>query len=274
MLLEAIGKMYRANAGVPTVLGFNPQATGAVNLWFLGQGGRLVGADGAPTLDDPANLYPLELLKRIVDAQGGFARYKSFTDTFDTFGEQNQFVRNQVGAEVDDQWYPNVLSPYQDKIKIGAVPVRGRDGQPVTVAGGSSFVIPARSQNPSAACRWALALTEDAAWDAAAQARAATIAAKNSINTGLFTGSPAPDRKIRDTYVKPSGNAGFDRTIGVYYDVVGAGRSVGASPAGQQLKQELTNAITAALLGSKTPQQALADAQRATLAAHRTITGG
>jgi multiple sugar transport system substrate-binding protein len=273
-LITAIGKMYKANNGVPAVLGFNPQATGQMYLWVLGMGGKLVGDDGAPTLDDPSNVYPLELLKRIVDAQGGFAKYKSFTDAFDVFGEKNQFVRNQVGAEVDAQWYPNVLSPYKDKIKLGAVPFKGKDGQPVTVATGTSFVVPAKAKNPSAACKWALALTEDGSWDAAAQARAATIEKDKSINTGLFTGSPGPDKAIREKFVKPSGNAGFDQVISTYYDVVGTGKSVGASPAGQQLKQELTTAISTALSGSKTPQKALADAQQASMAAFKTVTGG
>jgi multiple sugar transport system substrate-binding protein len=273
-LMAAVAKMYKANGGVPATLGFNPQAIGQIYLWFVGMGGKLTGDNGVPTLDDPSNVYPLELLKRITDAQGGFAKYKSFTDSFDVFGEKNQFVRNQVGAEIDAQWYPNVLSPYKSKLKLGAVPFRGKDGQPVTVATGTSFVVPAKAKNPSAACKWALALTEDGAWDAAAQARAATLAKDKSANTGLFTGSPGPDKAIRDKYVKPSGDAGFDEVVGVYYDVAGTGKSVGASPAGQQLKQELTNAITAALTGRKTPQQALADAQRATMTAYRTITGG
>ena len=274
VLLAAIAKMYKANGGVPVTLGFDPQATGQYYLWFVGMGGKLVGDDGKPTLDDPSNLYPLELLKRITDAQGGFAKYKSFTDSFDVFGEKNQYVRNQVGAEVNAQWYPNVLSPFRNKIKIAAVPFRGKDGQPVTVAFGGSFVIPAKAKNPSAACKWALSLTDDGSWDAAAQARSATLAEDESINTGLFTGQPAADQAIRAKYVKPSGDAGFDQVISTYYDVVDKGRSVGASPAGQQLKQELTNAVTAALSGQKTPPKALADAQAATLSAYRTVTGG
>jgi multiple sugar transport system substrate-binding protein len=273
-LLAAIGKMYKVNGDVPATLGFNPQATGQMYLWIVGMGGRVVGEDGRPTLDDPANVYGVELLKQITDAQGGFAKYKSFTDAFDMFGEKNQFVSNQVGSEVDAQWYPNVLSPYKDQIKLAAVPFKGKDGQPVTVATGTAFVVPAKAKNPSAGCRWALALTEDGSWTAAADARAATVAQENSVFTGLFTGSPGPDKAIRDKYVKPSGNAGFDQVISTYYDVVGTGKSVGSSPAGQQLEQELLNAITAALLGDKSPQQALADAQTASMNAYRNVTGG
>ncbi|MGC1213742.1 MAG: extracellular solute-binding protein [Micromonospora sp.] len=272
-LVAAIGKMYKANGGVPTTLGFNPQATGQINLWIVAMGGKLADDKGQPALEDPNNVAALDLLKKIVDAQGGFAKYKSFTDSFDVFGEKNQFVKNQVGAEVDAQWYPNVLSPYKDKIKLGAVPFKGKDGNPVTVAGGSSFVIPANAKNPSAGCKWALALTEDGSWQAAAEARAQTVQQKKSINTGLFTGSPESDKSIRDKFVKPSGNSGFDQVISTYYDVVGTGRNVGTSPAGQQIKQELLNAVTAALLGKKSAQQALADAQKAAMQAYQNVGG-
>jgi len=273
-LLAALAKMYKANGGVPSTLGFNPQATGQMYLWILGNGGKLIGSNGEPTLNDPSNVAGLELLKKIVDAQGGFAKYKSFTDSFDVFGEKNQFVRSQVGAEVDAQWYPNVLSPYKDQVKLAAVPFKDKDGKPFTVASGSAFVVPAKAKNPSAGCRWALALTEDGAWNAAAEARAATVEQKKSVNTGLFTGSPKADQDIRSKYVKPSGNTGFDQVISTYYDVASTGKSIGSSPAGQQMKQELTNAFTAALLGSKPAQQALADAQTASMSAFKKVTGG
>ena len=83
----------------------------------------------------------------------------------------------------------------------------------------------------------------------------------------------AADKAIRDKYVKPSGNADFDQVISTYYDVAPAGKSIGSSPAGQQLKQELTNAITATLLGQKPAQKALADAQTATMSAYNKVTG-
>jgi multiple sugar transport system substrate-binding protein len=273
-LLAAIAKMYKANGDVPATLGFNPQATGQVNLWIVAMGGKVAGDDGRPTLDDPANAAALELLKKIVDAQGGYAKYKSFTDSFDVFGEKNQFVSNQVGAEVDAQWYPNVLSPYKDRLKLGAVPFKGKDGKPVTQAVGQAFVIPAKAKNPSAACKWALTLTEDGAWNAAAEARAATVKQKNSVNTGLFTGSPAADKAIRDKYVTPSGNAGFDQVISTYYEIAPTGRNAGSSPAGQQIKQEMLNAVAAALLGTKTVQKALEDAQAASMNAYKNIVGG
>jgi len=204
-----------------------------------------------------------------MDAQGGYAKVKSFTDSFDFFGAKNQYVKDQVGAQVNAQWYVNVLTPYVKNVDISAVPFKNSEGQPFTVASGTSFVIPEGAKNPDAACAWALGLTSQEAWMAAGAARAKTIAkTPGAINTGLFTGSPAADKAIRDTYVKQSSNAGFNEAIATYYDVVASGKSFGASPAGQQIQTELQNAVTSALLGTKTAEAALKDAQTAAMRAY------
>jgi multiple sugar transport system substrate-binding protein len=262
VLLAAIKKMYKTSGGVPSVLGFDAVPTGQTNQWVIGLGGQLIDKDGKPTLDNSNNVYPLELMKRIVDAQGGWAKDKSFTDRFDVFGGKNQYVKNQVGAQVNAQWYPNVLSPYKDQIKIEAVPFKDKSGNPVSVTGGSAFVVPAKAKNPTAGCAWAVRLTDEANWLAAGKARAATLAQNKGINTGLFTGSPDADKKIRELYVKSSGNAGFDQVISTYYDVVGTGKSFGASPVGQTIQSALINAVTATLLGQKSAKDALKAAQQ------------
>ncbi|MCR2764447.1 extracellular solute-binding protein [Microbacterium sp. zg.B48] len=273
-LLGAIGKLYQESGGVPTRLGFDPVATGQGGLWVLGMGGQLTDADGAPTLDDPSNLAGIEALKQITDAQGGFASVKSFTDSFDTFGDNNQYVADQVGAQVNAQWYPNVLSPYVDQVQIEAVPFRNADGEPFSVASGTAFVIPMGAENPAAACAWMINLTSDDGWTAAGEARAQTRAEDGGINTGLFTGSPSADQMIREKWVVETGNPGFDQVISAYYDVVDYGQSFGSSPAGQEIQNELNNAITAALLGDKTAEEALQDAQQAAMRAYENTTAG
>lgn len=271
-MLAAVAKMYKASGGNPATMGFDPVATGQANLWVLGLGGQLIGDDGAPTLDNPNNAKALTFLKQLLDAQGGYAKVKSFTDSFDTFGAKNQYVKDQVGAQVNAQWYVNVLTPYVKNVDIAAVPFKGPDGQPFTVAGGSSFVIPKNAKNPDAACAWATNLTSQDAWMAAGAARAKTIAkTPGAINTGLFTGSPAADQAIRSQYVKESDNEGFNQTISTYYDVLPAGKSIGASPAGQQIGTELQNAITSSLLGTKSAENALKDAQTAAMRAYNQV---
>lgn len=272
-LVAAVKKMYKASGGNPTTLGLDPQASGQAGLWLLAYGGQLIDSSGKPTLDDPKNQKGLEVLKQITDAQGGYAKMKSFTDSFDFFGAKNQYVTDKVGAEVDFQWYVNVLTPFVDKVDIGAVPFKDSQGNPFTVASGTSFVIPAGAKNKDAACAWALDLTNLQAWEAAGAARAKTIAkTPGAINTGLFTGSPEADKTLRAKYIKTSGNAGFDKAISTYYDVVDQGKSFGASPAGQQIQTELQNAIQSYLLGTKSASQALKDAQSASMTAYNQST--
>lgn len=273
-LIDAIEKIYEEDGGVPTRLGLDPQPTGQGGLWILGMGGQLVDDEGKPTLDDPSNVAGMELLKQITDAQGGWASVKSFTDSFDTFGDNNQYVADEVGAQVNAQWYPNVLSPYMDEVELQAVPFYSADGEPFSVASGTSFVVPVGAQNPEAACAWMLDLTSTDGWMAAGEARAQTRADDGGVNTGLFTGSPEADQQIRDEWVVPSGDEGFDEVISTYYDVLDYGQTFGASPAGQDIQNELNNAITATLLGEQSPEDALADAQAAALRAYENVTAG
>ena len=270
-LLAAIKKMYKSSGGNPSTLGFDPQATGNVYLWLLGLGGQVTDKNGAPALDSAANEAALSALKQITDAQGGYAKLKSFTDTFDFFGAKNQFVKNQVGAEVDAQWYPNVLSPYTKQIKIQTVPFKNKSGQPVTVSDDTAFVIPTKSRNPVAACQWALAVDSMGSWKAAEAARNATLAKTGSPNTGLFTGEPAVDKILRADS-KPSGNADFDQAVQGFYDIVGDGIALPASPAGQEIQTDLQNAFTSVLTGQSSPKDALAKAQSDAMRAYQNVT--
>jgi len=262
VLLAAIKKMYKSSGGVPKTLGFDPVPTGQQYQWVIGLGGQLVDDTGKPTIDNDKNVAPLEFLKKITDAQGGFAKVKSFTDRFDTFGKNNQYVKDQVGAQVNAQWYPNVLSEFKDKIKVQAVPFKDNDGNAVSVTGGSSFVIPAKAKNPDAACAWIIRLTDEQNWMAAEKARVETLKKNGGINTGLFTGSPKADQDIKAQYVKPSGDAGFDQVIETTYQVLDGSKSLGATPVGQQIQNALTSAITSTLLGQKSAKDALKNAQQ------------
>lgn len=274
VLLAAVQKMYKESGGNPALIGFDPVAVNQAGLWLLGYGGALIDDEGKPALDDPKNAEAIDFLKELVDAQGGYAKMKSFSDSIDIFGDENSYTADTVGSSIFPQWYVNVLTPYVDQVEIGAVPFKNVDGENFTVASGTSFVIPAGAKNPDAACAWMLNLTSQDAWMAAGEARAETISSTpGAINTGLFTGSPAADEAIRDEFVVPSGNAGFDQTIATFYEVVGDGESFGASPAGQEIQTELKNAVTSVLLGDKTSEEALADAQTASMRAYDKAVG-
>jgi multiple sugar transport system substrate-binding protein len=276
-LIAAAERMTVLEGSTPTRIGFDPQGVSKGALWMLSFGGGIIDDAGVPTLDRAENVQAVEFLQRLYEAQGGYANVKSFVDSFDVFGDGNTFVNDTVGAAIWDQWYPNVLTPYAAEIEIGAVPMRAQDGEPITAASGSAFVIPTSAQNPSAACAWALELTSPDAWQAAAEARAETTASnveRQGINTGLFTGSPDVDQDLREQFADAAGFAGFDEVISTYYEVAAEGQSYGASPAGQQIQSELQNAVTSALLGESSAQDALSQAQEAAMRAHDQVAGG
>jgi multiple sugar transport system substrate-binding protein len=272
-LVALAKKLSETSDGNPTRLGFDPVPTGQKNLWITGFGGKIMNDDGSPALDDPNNAKALTYLKELIDAQGGWAKVKSFTDSFDVFGKNNQYVKDQVAAQMNAQWYLNVLSPYVEQLEISAVPFKSQTGENLAVSGGTGFVIPAKAKNPDAACAWAVAINAEGSWTAAEEARVKTLQENDGINTGLFTGSPSADKLIRSTYVKSSGNTGFDQAIATSYEVLESAVSMGSSPAGQAIDTELSNAITSTLLGQKTADQALADAQAAAQRAYDQVAG-
>lgn len=196
-----------------------------------------------------------------MDAQGGYAKVKSFKDTMDAFGDANQYVKDQVGAQTWAQWYINVLAGTKDKVSLVATPLKTVDGTPVGIAGGTSFAIPKGSKNPAAACAFAIKVTSPEAWQAAGKARAAKAASKGSLVTGLFTGSPVADQAIRKEFVKPTGNAGFDEAINTSYAALDHTFSFGGSAVSAEIDQALQNAVTVSLSGEKSPEQALSEAQ-------------
>lgn len=272
-LVQLAGDLSEQSGGNPSVLGLDLDLPGSAGMWFTVLGAGVLAEDGRPTLDDPGNVRVLEWMKSVMDAQGGYAKVKSFKDSMDVFGDGNQYVRDQVAVQTWAQWYPNVLAASADKVELAAVPIRDTAGQPVGMAGGTAFAIPTAAKNPSAACAWAIRATSLEAWLAAGQARANTVAEKGGIATGLFTASPAADRQIREQFVAPSGNADFDQVIDTYYSVLENTRSLGSSPVGQQVTQELNNAVVITLAGEKGAQQALQDAQAAGMRAWDQVSG-
>lgn len=260
-------KLYQEKGGNPSVIGFDGDLPGSSAMWFKVFGGAAYDETGKPTLDRPENVRALTWMKELMDAQGGYAKVKSFKDSMDVFGAGNQYVKDQVAVQTWAQWYPNVLADYKDEVSLEAVPIKDASGTPIAMAGGTAFAIPKAAKNPSAACAWAIKATSSEAWMAAADARIETVEKNKKLFTGLMTGSPVADQQIKDKYVKPTGNAEFDQVIETYYAVLSNPVTSGSSPVGQTVQQDLTNAVTVALTGEKTPEQALADAQASSLRA-------
>ncbi|GAA4905098.1 extracellular solute-binding protein [Tessaracoccus lubricantis] len=273
-LVALAGELTQMKGAQPTTLGFDPDMPGSIATWFTVFGGGVMDDDGKPVIDDPKNVEALTFLKELMEAQGGYAEVSSFKQTWDVFGDQNQYVANQTAAGLWAQWYINVLAGAKDDVQLDAVPIKDLEGNPFAMAGGTALAIPAQAKNPVAACQWITTVTSQEAWEAAGDARAKTVTENDSINTGLFTGSPAADQAVRDAHVKESGNADFDKLITTAYDSLADTRTLGASPVGQPIDEAIKNAAGAALAGDKTPEQALADAQAQAMTAWDALDNG
>lgn len=260
-LLKVVEKSTAMEGSTPVTLGLDGDVPGSMEMWMQVFGGGSVGEDGAPTIDRQENVDALAWVKQLLDLQGGYAEVTSLKNSMDVFGEQNQYVSDQVVSQSWAQWYLNVLTDFADAVDLHAVPIRTVDGTPIGFAGGSAFAVPAGAKNPDGALAWALTATSTEAWLKAGEAREAAKAEGGGINTGLFSGSPEADQQVREKYVAESGDADFDQAIGVYYDILSEPRSTGSSRVGEQIKQAVLDATTAALNGEKEPAQALADAQ-------------
>jgi multiple sugar transport system substrate-binding protein len=263
-----------APGGELDVLGLHPTTDVSMASWLLVTGGTVMDDEGRPTLEDPGVVEAFEMLKALYDAQGGYSKVIDYANSFDQFGDENQYVTDQVAAQVYQQWYPNVLTAVADEVQIQAVPLRDAEGAPIAATNGTSFVIPTAAKNPSAACKWALAVTAEEAWMSAAEARAQTVAAEpGRMFTGLFTGSQVADQKIKEKYVVPTGNADFDQVIEAYYEVVGNGVSIGSSPVGLEIQRELHNALVVVGNGQMSVPEALARAQEAAMRSFEAVEG-
>lgn len=259
--VSTVEKMAKLDGGKPIQLGFDPDVPGSMVQWFHVFGGAESDESGAPTLDSPENVKAMEWLKRLMDAQGGYAEVTSFKQTWDVFGDENQYVTDATGGGIWGQWYLNVLAGTKDDVDIVTIPMRDSQGQPFAMSGGSALAIPTNAKNPTAACAWIVDATSDEAWAAAGDARAKTVETDGGFNTGLFTGVPAADQAVREAHVTETGDADFDQSITAMYDVLDHPVSRGASPVGATIDEAVANAAGAAMNGDKTPQQALTDAQ-------------
>lgn len=256
-------KLYKASNGKPSTIGFDPKVPEYLPLWTMANGGSIIADDGKPTLNDPKVVAALKNAVDLINAQGGWANFKAYRDTWDFFGAGNEFAKgkDQLAVMPFEDWYLNVLAGFGDSIKMTAVPFLGVNGQHVTLSTGAAFAIPKGSPNAGGMCAFMKLATSQGAWLAAGAARQAKVQKSKGIFTGLYVANKVATESIRAKYVKPTGNAGLDRAIGVFYDGLDSAKAVPPSPAGQQITSAYQQAVTDAL-GGKDPKAALDAAQQ------------
>ena len=273
-LLAQAKKMYKSSGGKPTVLGIDPKidSDGYLDMWAMADGGSIISTDGKPSLDDSKVVEALTYAVSLINAQGGWANFKSFRDTWDFFGKDNEFVKDQVGGFPMEQWYPNVLAGFASSVDVSAVPFKDRQGKTLSFESGTALVVPKGSENEGGMCAFAKAYSSVDAWDKAGVARDAANKKSGALFTGLFSANKSATDKLKATYLKPTGNAKFDQVISTYYASLDTATNIPGSPAGADILTAYQNAVTNALNG-KDPKSELAAAQKTAMDAYNDAMG-
>jgi multiple sugar transport system substrate-binding protein len=261
MLKASAVKLTKQSGGKLERIGFDPKIPEFFLLWAHANGADLISADGKTAkLDDPKAVEALAYTKALIDAQGGWAKFKSFRDTWDFFGADNQVAKDQIGAWPMESWYWNVMAQNSPDVAVAAVPFTDRNGKAFTMISGSGWAIPKGAKNPSLACAWMKSMTSVDAWMTAAKKRAATTRAAGEVFTGLYTANARADQQIYEQVYTPT-SASYDAAVKLLVDVQDDAISWPASAAGAKIQQALIDATNRVLTGAATPKAALERAQ-------------
>ncbi len=261
-LAEVNDQLTRVEGGQVERIGFDPKLPGFFPLWVRANGGQLLSDDGRTAMiDSPEAVEALEFTVGLIEAAGGNQDASAFRDTWDSFGSQNQFAADQVGASPFEQWYVNVLADVSPDVNITVKPFTDRQGNPLTFATGNTWAIPEGAKNPEAACAFMKTMTDPASWAAASQTRADQRAADGQTFTGVYTANKTADEQIFGEIYQPSGNAAFDNAVQVILDTQDSAFAIPSNPAGAEFRQAWEDAVNRVLNGEQGAQEALQQAQ-------------
>ena len=219
--------------GQISALGIDPKVPEFLPLWAKANGADMLSEDGMTAqLDQPEVVEALQLAVDIIEAHGGASPFLDFRQTWDFFGENNQFAADQVAAHPMEQWYLNVLAGSSPDADVHATPFVDRQGNPLTMATGSSLAITSASQNPEAACAFVATLTHESAWLRAAEERKRMRDESGAANTGVFIANrQATDRIFSEVVVPDQLPEPWGEAVQVYLDNWENAFAVPASPA-------------------------------------------
>jgi multiple sugar transport system substrate-binding protein len=258
--VAAANEALTVSDGRLSVIGVDTKLPEFLPLWAKANGADLLSEDGRTAqLDDPAVVEALEFAVGVYDAQGGFSAVKAFRDSADFFGSGNQYASGQLGSMWMEQWYVNVLNDVSPDAPMAFDTFRTPEGEPLAYSSGSAWAIPAGSDNPEAACRFARVMTETDSWVAAAQARLDLREEEGKPFTGVLTGNRVADEQIREMVT--SGGEPWDSGVEAVYEANDHTFSLPANPADAEFKSAWLDAVNSVLTGDAEPAEALAEAQ-------------
>jgi multiple sugar transport system substrate-binding protein len=263
-LLATAKKLTKMNgSGDLTRIGFDPKIPEFFPLWVRWFGKDIISKNGLKAqLNTPQAKQALTYAVSIINAEGGWNKFKSFRDTFDFFGRQNPLVKDQLGFWPMESFIYNVFSNNSPDVDLQAKFFQNRKGGPITYFSGNAWVVPKGSKNKADACAYMKAVTSVNAWLTAAKTREAARKASHSTFTGLYTGNSVADAKIFNDVYQSFGHPQFDKAVQTLVHASKYGFELPANPGGQQFVDAYTNAINRVLAGQQSVSAALNQAQK------------
>ncbi|MFD7923829.1 extracellular solute-binding protein [Streptomyces sp. NPDC059740] len=262
-LRKLTGQLKRTDGSKLTRIGFDPKIPEFFPLWAKANGADLLSADGRTArLNSPKVVQALTYAVGLVDAQGGWGRFKSLRDSFDQFGARNQFARDQVGAMPMEDWYVDVLASTSPHVDLATDTFKDRTGKDLNWTSGYGWAVPKGSPHLVQACTFVTTMTATSTWVHAAKAKAAQVRAAGHPYTGDLTGNLDADQTIEREVWKPTGIAAFDKATRTLFTLSKKGFTVPSNAAGSEFKNAWQNAVNRVLSGEQTPRQALDQAQK------------
>ena len=267
--LVALGqKMTRRDGGKLSRLGFYPKVSEFFPLWDHAAGSDVLSGDGTRAdLDSGPAVQALTRGRDAYAADGGFPVVKAFSDSWDIFGEKNQYATDQVGMEIGESWYLNTLVENSPKVPVAVLPLKDGNGSTTAWAGGNAWAIPAGARHYDQACDFIATMTAADTWVAAAKVRAAARAKENKPFTGLYTANKVADARIFSEVYKPSGVDWIDTGVKTFLAAQDVAFASPPSPAGAEVKAEWQAALGRVLLDGADPGKTLRAAQKQAQAA-------
>jgi multiple sugar transport system substrate-binding protein len=257
-------KLMRRSGNTINRIGFDPKLPEFFPLWAKANGVDILSANGRTSnISHPRAIAALQFAMSLINAHGGWNRFKAFRDTWDFFGARNQLIQNQIGAWPMEEFYFGTLARVSPAVRIDAVPFRARNGKTINYTTGSAWAIPRGADNQALACRWMKSMTAPATWVRAAQARLAARKAQGAPFLPVWTANKEADRRIVRQVYEPQGNRDFNRAVAMLLRVQGSGFIVPSSAAGQEVQTIWTEAVNRVLAGQQSPAAALRQADRA-----------
>jgi len=250
-------------------IGIDPKLPEFFPLWAKANGVDLISADGKTAqLNSQQAVEALQFAVDLINAHGGNNPFHAFRDTWDFFGSENEFAKDQVSAFPMEQWYLSTLAGSSPDVDLVVKPFVDRQGNGLTYAEGSSLAITANSQNQDAACAFVTTMTNSDAWMKAAEARKQIRESSNppKPNTGVFTANqPANDQMFSQVNPVADMPAPFGDAVQVVLDNAKNAFALPPSPANVEIffgDNSIVSQAVARALNGEDMQQVLDDANQ------------